>query len=93
MESLKGTDVKNDLENIESWVIDKKTACLDAIKKIYPENKFEPWTKGAFSERLLENPTPLLKYASFLVVAIVLIVLHPELVKDALSLLSKLLGI
>jgi hypothetical protein len=91
MELFKGTDVQNDLKNIEAWMVDKKTPCFESLKKIYPENKFEPWKRIPMSRQFVQNPT-ILKYTLFVVVALILIAASPELQSDILRLLSRLLG-
>jgi len=91
MELLKGTNIQNDLKCIEAWMSDKKTLCFESLKKIYPENKFEPWKRIPMSRQFVENPT-ILKYTLYVVVALILIAASPELQSEILKLL-RLLGI
>lgn len=88
---FKGTDIKNDLKNIEAWMVDKKTPCFESLGKIYPENKLEPWKRISLSRQLVETPT-IIKYILY-VVALILIAISPALQNEILKLLSRLLGI
>jgi len=91
MELLKGTDVKDDLKNIEAWIVDKKTLCFESLKKIYPENKLEPCKRYSLSRQLVENQAAT-KYILYVVVALILVTASPELQAEILKLL-KLFGI
>jgi hypothetical protein len=91
IELLKGTDIQNDLRNIESWIVDKKTLCFESLKKIYPENKLEPCKRYSLSGQLVKNPT-FIKYILYVIIALILIATNPELQTEILKLL-RLLGI
>jgi hypothetical protein len=91
MELLKGTNIQDDLRNIESWIVDKKTSCFESLKKIYPENKLEPCKRYSLSGQLVKNPT-IIKYILYVIVALILIATNPELQIEILKLL-RLLGI
>jgi len=86
MKLLQGTDIKNDLTNIESWIVDKKTPCFDSLKNIYPESKLEPWKRISLSRQLMENPA-LVKIILYLI-ALILIALSPTLQNYVLKLLT-----
>lgn len=91
MELLKGTDVKEDLKSIESWIVDKKTPCFNSLKKIYPESELKPWRRIPLSRQFVENPE-LRKYI-LIVIALFLFALSPILQSGIIGLISKLLPI
>lgn len=93
MKLLKGTNIQNDLRNIEAWMINTRTSCFKSLKKIYPETKFEPWRRISLSRQFIENPPVIMKYILFVVIAIILIAISPDLRSEIFKLLSKLLGI
>lgn len=86
MELLKGMDVQNYLRDIESWLVEKKTSCFEALSKIYPEEKFESCTRTSFSHRVAQNPTTTIKYISLVIIALVYFVANPSLVNEILNL-------
>jgi len=90
MELFKGTDIKNDLRNIEAWLVDKETPCFESLKNIYPENKFEPFRRYSLFIQLIQSPT--MKWILY-VIALILLAISPILQNEILKLLSKLLGI
>jgi hypothetical protein len=91
-ELLKGTDIWNDLRNIESWMIDKRNPCFDSLKKIYPEDKLEPCKRYPLSRQLVQNPT-IRNYILFIAITPILIATSPDLRNIILNLFFKLLGI
>jgi hypothetical protein len=93
MELLKGTDIQKDLGNMEAWIVDKRTSCFESLKKIYPENKLEPWKRISLSRQFVENPETR-KFILYIIALILLIPIaaYPAL-RDEISRLLKLLGI
>jgi hypothetical protein len=89
MELLNGINVQNDLRNIESWLVDKENPCFESLKRIYPENKFEPWRRTSLFRQFTENPA-IIKYTSYVVLAIILIAISPDLRSEILRLFSGL---
>jgi hypothetical protein len=94
-------DVSNDLRNIQAWMLGRQRTCFDSIKGIYPEIKFEPYTKESYLKHTFENLTSvqanLIKFLSSLAViailSIVVILMRPELANEALGLIQRFLGI
>jgi hypothetical protein len=92
MKLLKGTDIQNDLKNIESWIVDSKTPCFKSLKKIYPEKKLEPCKRVSLYRQLVETPT-LAKSILYIVALVLLALFSPTLQSEIIRLLSRLLGI
>jgi hypothetical protein len=92
MELLEGTDIRNDLRNIEAWMVGEDNLNFESLSNIYPESELEPWRRISLSRQLAENPT-IIRYAFYMVIIIILVAISPELRSEILRLLSKLLGI
>jgi len=91
IELFKGTlDIQNDLKNIEAWLVDNETPCFESLKKIYPENKFEPFKRHSLFIQLIKSPT--IKGILY-VIALIALALSPMLQSEVLKLISRLLGI
>ena len=90
IELLKGTLDQNDLKNIEAWLVDKGTPCFESLKKIYPENKFEPFKRYSLFIQLIQSPT--MKWILY-AIALIALAISPTLQSEILKLVSRLLGI
>lgn len=90
-------DVSNDLENVRAWMLGRQRTCLDSLKKIIPDIRIEPPMKDSFFRRVLENPTPiqadLIKFFVILIVLLTVLLVHPELISQAINLAKGLLGL
>jgi len=90
IELLKGTLDQNDLKNIEAWLVDKGIPCFESLKKIYPENKFEPFKRYSLFIQLIQSPT--MKWILY-AIALIALAISPTLQSEILKLVSRLLGI
>jgi hypothetical protein len=86
MKLLKGYEIKDELENIKLWLIGRTPISFDALGKIYPIEELEAYSRDSWSTKLTRDPTPLIKYISFLVIAIAVLIISPSLIGDVLKL-------
>lgn len=83
---LDGRYIIDDLKKIETSVIEGRNDFFPSLKKIYPEEKFEPCSKYSLTSEIRRNPNLLIKYVCFLAIAIIIVVLRPNLIGEALKL-------
>jgi hypothetical protein len=92
MKLLEETDIRDNLRNIEAWLLGKQKLCFNAIKEIIPENEFKPYTKNLLLKQTLKNPA-IIKYVFASVLLAIVIITRPELLRDAFDLISKLIAL
>ena len=83
-------DIQNDLKNIEAWLVDNKTPCFESLKKIYPENKFEPFRRHSLFIEIAQSPA---MKAIVYVIALIILATSPVLQNEIFVIISKLLGL
>ena len=94
-------DISNDLRDIQAWMLGRQRTCLDSLKRIVPDIEIKPCTKkGSFLERAWENLTPtqasligsLIKFFALLAILLIVLLVRPETINQAINLAKGLLG-
>lgn len=83
---MKSEDIKNNLRDIERWMLREQTeSIVNSIKQIIPEEEIKPIEKISLLDRFFQIPSDVRKYLFLAIIVVIIVLLKPEWIEKLID--------